>query len=334
LALSVSEPVKVRCPVCKNIFVIKDVSDKKFTECDKCGNRLKVPQLGAKKRAELVQLPEYRTRSIQDTKVEAINIFNSRPLIRTIVLKDIIGSWKYLLILFIIGIIAAMALAPIASTTRSHESYLQELEQDYEDPDERARKIEAVETDYINIQFGIAMFFTVLIFIAVSQTLYGNEIRKGTIRSLALYPLDMNGLTIAKIGSITIMSGLILFFIFIIPLSPFFLTRVYPHLPLITATAYFINILVLIACAFTMHIFIYFFKNIKLSLNRLIIIFIVISTILTETVLRIIGGLYLVLSGIGGAEADEFLESWHNYFALSWLRKDINQYDRFQYGWI
>jgi hypothetical protein len=204
-----------------------------------------------------------------------------------------------------------MILSPIASTAPDHDEYLEDIEEDTDDPDAKEEKIKAVETSDINYQFGIAIFFCVIIFISVSQSLYGNEVRKGTIRSLALYPIDMNGITIAKITSISLVSGIILFSIFLIPILPFYFSNTFPNFPGIIFMAYFVSVIFLIVTAFTCHIITYFFKNIKFSLNRLVIIFSIFGIIFTETVLKFIGWIYVATSRLSGSEADKFLESWY-----------------------
>lgn len=203
-----------------------------------------------------------------------------------------------------------MILSPIASTAPDHDSYLEEIKEETPDPSERAGEIKAEETRSINTQFGIAIFFTALIFLVVAQTLYGGEVRKGTIRSIALYPIDMNGITIAKIISISIISGLILFAIFFLPILPFYFSNTFPNFPAIIIMAYIISVILLIFTAFTSHLPTYLFKNIKFSLNRLIIIFTIFAIIFTETVLNFIGQFYVITSRMGGTDADKFLEAW------------------------
>jgi ABC-type transport system involved in multi-copper enzyme maturation permease subunit len=213
------------------------------------------------------------------------------------------------MILFLIGIIITMILSPIASTAPDHDTYLEEIEEEA-DPSEKDDEIKATETSSIRLQFGIAIFFTALIFMVVTQTLYGGEVRKGTIRSIALYPIDMNGITIAKIISISIISGVILFVMFFIPILPFYFSNTFPNFPAIIFMTYIISVILLTFSAFASHIPTYLFKNIKFSLNRLIIIFTIFAIVFTETVLDFIGRFYVITSRMSGTEADKFLEGW------------------------
>jgi hypothetical protein len=128
--------------------------------------------------------------------------------------------------------------------------------------------------------------------------------------SIALYPIDMNGITVAKIVSISLTSGLILFSIFLIPILPFYFSNTFPNLPTVIIMAYFVCVLFLVVTAFASHIPIHLFKNVKFAFNRLIVIFTIISMIFTETALKAIGMFYIITSRLSGAEADIFWEDW------------------------
>jgi hypothetical protein len=311
LAIPTSKRFKARCPVCKNIFVIEDTAGQEFVRCSTCGNKLKVPgSISKRSSGPEPSLPKFREVPSTDIRVGPITLRNTRPLIRTIVVKDIRGSLKFLLILLLFGIILAMIMSPLASTAPDHDEYLEDIEDDPDDPEAKEDEIKAVETNDINNQFGIAIFFTALIFVSIAQTLYGSEVKKGTIRSIALYPIDMNGITIAKIISISLISGMILFSIFFLPVLPFYFSNTFPNFPGIIFMAYFVSVIFLIVIAFASHILTYFFKNIKFSLNRLVVIFTIFGIIFTETVLKFIGWIYLSTSRLSGSEADNFLESW------------------------
>lgn len=311
MAIPTSKSFKARCPVCKNIFAIEDTTGQEFVRCSTCGNKLKVPGFISKRSTRPEpSLPKFREVPTTDIRIGPITLRDTRPLIRTIVIKDIRGSQKFLLILLLFGIILAMIMSPLASTTPDHDEYLNDIGDDPNDPDAKDEEIKAEETNSINTQFGIAIFFTALIFVTITDTLYGSEIKKGTIRSIALYPIDMNGITIAKIISICLISGMILFSVLFLPVLPFYLSNTFPNFPGIIFVAYFVSVLLLIVTAFTSHVFTYFFKNIKFSLNRLLVIFTIFAIIFTETVLKLIGWFYLATSRIEGSEAETFLENW------------------------
>jgi len=58
--------------------------------------------------------------------------------------------------------------------------------------------------------------------------LYGEEVRLGTIRSIALFPIDLNDITLGKLLSSTVAGGGVGLIAFLVPLTPFFAVGRYP----------------------------------------------------------------------------------------------------------
>ena len=56
--------------------------------------------------------------------------------------------------------------------------------------------------------YAVAAFLTSMILGLAFSHVHGGEIRRGTIRSIILYPVDMNDVTIAKLASSFVLGGL------------------------------------------------------------------------------------------------------------------------------
>jgi hypothetical protein len=108
----------------------------------------------------------------------------------------------------------------------------------------------------LTVVYAAAVGFHLLGILIALLALYGEEVRLGTIRSLALYALDLNDLTLSKLLSATVTGGVFGATALLVPLSPFFAFGVYPlaDFVLIEVVALFSVLSVLAFGAFLAHL--------------------------------------------------------------------------------
>lgn len=249
------------------------------------------------------------------------------PLVLAIIKKDIFSIRKILLLLFIIGFVFGLILTPVARSMVNREAYEDEhytIDSEYQhkynltDSEryelQKEEEADELERDFEDISalYTIAVFVSVIVFLVCVNVFYGKELKKGTIRSLSLYPIGMNGLTFAKILSILIIAGIIFIEIFLIPTIPFIVMELYPWLTKLILVTYIMNALILVSGAYGAHIFTYFLNNVKISVNRLVSLFLILSVIFTETVLLITGFFIIAMGNLGSQGADDAWSSWRN----------------------
>lgn len=211
-------------------------------------------------------------------------------MISNIVLKDLRGSWKTLLIALVIALIIMALVFNSVGRGRYCDPY---------SPCTFVWYWQAVAYVY-----AVAALITTLGVGLAFGSFYGGEIKAGTVRALILYPLDLNDLTLAKllsasvVGSITSMIG------FFLPIAPF---AAYGYLEaggvvLIYFAALFTTICILFAGAFLAHILTHFTGRLFLTPSVVAGLMMILAIISTQEVVNGIGSVMLVLkSAFGGA---------------------------------
>lgn len=290
--------IQIRCPVCKKIFQIDKDSSNELVQCPNCNTQAKLPVSATQ---------------IDSPTVYITSKFETLQYILAICEKDIKSSMGYLYILFIVGIIFIPILTfPMAADMAASKKQQQTDYETYDYDNETSYKdiLREQELSDITTIYGVSVFVNMIIVMVVSNALYGKEIKKGTIRLLSLYSIDMNILSISKILSISIISGICLIAIFFIPGLSFMAFGLFPWLPTTTSIAYFTTVLILIAASFASHIWSYFTKNVVLALNRVTAIFVILSFLLTQNILFLLQVFSIQLKGIYGTEyADAIAEA-------------------------
>lgn len=146
--------------------------------------------------------------------------------------------------------------------------------------------------------YGLAIFINMVSFLISYAKFYAAEINKGTIRSLSLYPLNMNDITIAKILSSAIVASIASTMIFFSIIGPFMFAGAYSidGVLLIQFSAILASIFILTTAAFGSHVIIYFLGSIKISGNALNTIMFTISFFFTENMIVRLGEIFRFLN--------------------------------------
>jgi phage FluMu protein Com len=314
--------LKIKCPSCGKILSVTGVRMETALDCPYCKTRIKITQPSEPLLSE-GEVPELDEDEIYRYEHD-IKIFDQLPLIKHIVVKDVLALKKFLLILFVIGlIIAGLTSAQAASMARSQAADESGSMQNQTLTDEEEEK---EEFDNIQTFYSMTIFISIWLLIAIVNFVYGSEVKRGTMRLLCLYPLNMNGLTLAKIFSTALILGIIMFFVLFIPSYPFMATNVYPWLSSVLLMGFIINFFIIITGAFATHIVTFITGKLYISMNRLIIIMIVIYVFLTEFTIRAIGQIYISLTQVSGPQMNKVYQQFID------LGKGLSQFSPYHSG--
>lgn len=146
--------------------------------------------------------------------------------------------------------------------------------------------------------FGISVFLTSLILGLAFASLHGGEIRRGTMRSVILYPMDMNDITIAKLVSSLIVTAILSSILFFGLFGSFLLLGVFPAADFmaIHATALAMSFLALVTGVFLAQWLAQLTGTMFISPAGLGALFLFFSILFTETALTFIGDQIVFLS--------------------------------------
>lgn len=312
--------INIRCPACHGNISVRDVRGASMLSCPYCHKTIKITTQ-ARAPSGTDHIP---SREEIDPEYEpGVSFFETFNIIRNIVRKDIISLWKLYIVLLIAGIITALFLGMIASEFEVNETYYYD---EYYTQSEHEQYLKDREGDMINVFYGISILVVGIISVSVVGFLYGFEVKRGTIRLLSLYPISMNGITIAKIISSAVIIFIIQFFVLILPFISFMQSSIFPWLFSVFLMAYFINILILITGAFGSQIITSVTGRLMLGMNRFIGLLTLIYFLLTQTIIYLIGFLSVSLRDLSNKEE---LRIMHNYDKLG---KALSQFSPYHSG--
>ena len=139
--------------------------------------------------------------------------------------------------------------------------------------------------------YGIYAALTSLILGLTFATFHAGEIRRGTIRSIILYPVDMNDITIAKLLSSLVVTTILSTILFIGVFGSFFLLRVFPagDFLAIHVTALAMSFMALAVGVFLAQGLAHLAGRMLVSPAALGAIFLLLAIVFTETALTFIG---------------------------------------------
>jgi hypothetical protein len=257
------------------------------------------------------ELAEY-----EDAILDSDVTFNKTlPLIINIAMKDILRLKFVFLVLFVLGIILAVIFSSVADEIergkREDAKYLDELQG--QEKAEEQEYLDSYEHENLRIFYGVFIIFSVIILGFTINYNYGWEIKRSTMRMLSLYPIDMNGLTLAKLLSAAVIMGIIQFCVLFLPLSSLMRSSVFPWLFTVHTMTYLVNLFVLVTAAFGSHIITVMTGRLVLAWNRLAAIMITIYLICTETVITGIGNFIITIQDMPYEEAEK---TYHEYELL------------------
>jgi hypothetical protein len=321
MALS-KDSVKFQCPSCSNTLSLSGVRGAVTISCPHCKKKIKVTASGEPPLSD--GYSRERDEEELDLYEKDIRFVDRWPIIKNIVIKDVMALRKLLIVLFIIGVVLGLAMIPQANSIETRNS--QELDRISSggviDPIEEAR-LQNEELNDISAFYAFIVLLTAIILFFVLSHTYGYEVKRGTMRSLCLYPIDMNGLTIAKILSTALIFGLIQLFVLVIPLSPYNSELIYPWVSSVLGMVFIMNFFIIITGAFGSHIITYLTGKLYLSMNRLIVILMLLYIFLTETMFTAIGQ---IITGLRNLPVDEGNQLVNNYKELGQVLGNLSPY--------
>lgn len=203
-------------------------------------------------------------------------------LIAAIVEKDIkIPFWAWIATL-VVAAIGFLLLAPSALSYRSFS-----FRYAFTWYDGTLRSIYALYAGAISILLALSFF-----------AFHSGEIRRGTIRSIIAYPIDMTDITIAKLVSSFIVTAFISTILFVGTFGTFFLLGVYPAADFfaIHATALLTSFLALAVGVFLSLGLAHITGRMNLSPTALGALFLLLAVLLSQTALEVIGTQFAILS--------------------------------------
>ena len=217
-------------------------------------------------------------------------------MIWNIVLKDLRQWWKPIVITLIFAIIFMLITFNITrGVHRTYDSY---------------RTVEWYWS-LTALIYGVAALVTTLTVGLTFGAFYGGEIKKGTVRALILYPIDINDLTIAKLLSASIVGSLAGAIGFFLPLAPLvaydYLTAGGVILCFLAALA--TTLFIVFSGAFLAHILAFLRGRLFVTPSVMAGIMLTLAALSTQTVLIAIGSLLLYVRGaLGGG-----YPGWEDY---------------------
>lgn len=139
--------------------------------------------------------------------------------------------------------------------------------------------------------YAMSVFLSSLILGLIFASFHGGEIRRGTIRSIILYPVDMNDITIAKLVSSFIITAVLSTAIFLGLFGSFFLVGFFPFADFLAihATALVMSFVALGVGVFLAQWLAQLAGRMVISPAALGALFLLFAILLTETALTQIG---------------------------------------------
>jgi hypothetical protein len=292
---------------------VSGISDSAVINCPFCKTKIRitVPETPSFQSGYSPELAEY-----EDAILESdVTFSKTLPMIMTIATKDIMRLKYLYLVLLVVGIFLAAFISPLADEIKRDKiedaEYLEGLT-----PDERALEEYYLERNEQNSMQTFYILFIIVSVIILGFTVnynYGWEIKRGTMRMLSLYPIDMNGLTLAKVLSASVIMGIIQFLVLFLPLSSLMQPTIYPWLFTVHTMTYLVNIFILLTAAFGSHIITIVSGRMVLAMNRLLAVLITLYIICTETFFT---ALAEFLIGVRTMTPQEANELYHDYELL------------------
>ncbi|MEW5761069.1 MAG: hypothetical protein AB1779_09930 [Candidatus Thermoplasmatota archaeon] len=184
--------------------------------------------------------------------------------------KDVKFAYRYVLFSFFIGFLFFI-LVLISASTLTPKSFV---------------------WDYtlLNSFYGFAIIIYLLVSSFVFNYTYGKEIREGTIRTIALYPIGLNFFSLAKILSTLFLSSLVCVAFYVIPLSPLALYGLvkFGDIFLVYIVTGAVTFYILLISLFLFHILSYYEIGNSYP-NNIFIALLIFFGLMTEAVSRAIG---------------------------------------------
>src|SRR2546428_271370 len=139
--------------------------------------------------------------------------------------------------------------------------------------------------------YAVSAFLTSMVLGLAFSYVHGGEIRRGTIRSIILYPVDMNDVTIAKLASSFVLATGCSTILFLGFTMPFFVYGVWPvgDFLAIHAMALLMAFVALATGVFLAHVVAHVVGRMIVSPSLLGSAFLLASILLTETAANVIG---------------------------------------------
>ncbi|TLZ64784.1 MAG: hypothetical protein E6K13_01270 [Methanobacteriota archaeon] len=162
----------------------------------------------------------------------------------------------------------------------------------------------------LRIMYAVSAIITSMTLGSVFYTVHSEEVRKGTIRSIVLYPVDANDIAIAKLGATVVVSLPISSFMFLGILAPFFVLGVWPFVDFLALflTTFAAGFTSLATGVFFAHAVARYLHRTLLSPTGWGALCLILSTLFTEASLTAIGTQILLLEHRGGVTPASFEE--------------------------
>lgn len=149
--------------------------------------------------------------------------------------------------------------------------------------------------------YGLSALLTSVGLALAFSRVYTGEVHRGTIRSVILYPVDVEDIVVAKLASGFGIAFLTTFPIFVGFLAPFFLLGLYPTADFLAIyfMTLFMGLVALATGVFLSLILTHYLGRIAVSPSTMGSLFLLLAVLLTEQVVTTIGDYFLNLSSSG-----------------------------------
>ncbi len=206
------------------------------------------------------------------------------PLIEAIVRKDVRAAKWWWVAAIVLAAIGAVMMTPTAMSIHSMTLLYGGGFRWY---DSSLRTIYAVVALLTSLALGLAF-----------STVYTGEVRRGTIRSIILYPVDANDVILSKLASAFVIAFLFSFITFLGFTLPFFAFGVFPAPDFfaIYFMTLFMGLIALSTGVFLSMLLAHYTKRVAISPSTLGGLFLLMAVLLTEQVVTTVGT-YIVASG-------------------------------------
>ena len=210
-------------------------------------------------------------------------------MILTIAAKDVRSSWVHFLAAGILAIIAAFSTSSISASAGSYACYAQSYYPF------------VWHWSLVGYVYGFAALVTSLGVGLAFARFYGDELRRGTVRALILYPVDFNDITIAKLLSATVVGSATSAIVFLGPMAPFMASCILPGggAVLIFLAALATTLFIVWTGAFLAHILASLTHRLSLTPSAMVGLLLLLAVLLTQQSLNLFG-LFLANLASGG----------------------------------